>query len=207
MARYGLFLGIEGILCTTEHLHRQAWGKVLADIGLSSNCLDGLDMARLSREQCLEAILAANHTELSKAECEVLLREKNEQYRQLLSTLGDEDILPGVKMLLHDLREWGVALCVVTASSNAQLILRSLGMGTFFDAVCDGNDMVTALPTRTDYLRACAYVDVKPDNALVWENTPNRRDEAIRTGLRAFSGDSREARKQTESWQFGTVTV
>lgn len=190
MKKRGLLLGTEGVLCSTARLHRQAWETVFSLNQIPCQGIERLDFTALSREEGLNALLALSGTELSPAEKEVLLEEKNEQYRQLLANIDQSDLLPGVEALLGALRKRGVRLCVVTRSRNAVLILCQLGLEGAFDAVCDGNDR----PGGDLYHYAARLLGLPPGDCLVWENSAFHRRAAKSMGFDVLGGTADDVR-------------
>lgn len=186
MKKLGLLLGTEGVLCSTVRLHRQAWENVLSLNHIPFQGIEGLDFTALSREEGLDALLALSQTELSPAEKEVLTDEKNEQYRQLLTNVNRNDLLPGVEELLKALRKQKMRLCVVTRSKNAVLILCQLGLESAFDAVCDGNDSLNG--ARDLYHYAARLLGLLPRDCLVWENSEFHRQAAQNMGFDTVCG-------------------
>ncbi|MBQ9308954.1 MAG: HAD-IA family hydrolase [Clostridia bacterium] len=192
MKKKGLLLGTEGVLCSTLPLHRQAWETVLTLNQLSTEGISGMDAMTLSRPEGLDGLLAQSGTELSEAERELLVNEKNNQYRQLLANIDASSLLPGVESLLYDLRGEGWALCLVTRSKNAILILRQLGLDAAFDAVCDGNDQLR----EERYLYASHFLDLPPQKCVVWENIPAHLEEARKAGFQTVRGNAEDVRRQ-----------
>lgn len=195
MERRGLIIGVEDVLCSTKHLHRQAWCAVLSGLNMDCRGVEALDVLSLSREECLEQLLKESGTELSPAERAVLTQEKNEQYRQLLSTLEPEQILPDVMALLDDLREANVVLCVGSVSKNAVLALHHLGLDDYFDVVCDGNDLSASTGIEAVFRQACRAAGLKQENCIVWENNSIKRSDAQRAGFATVCGTPHEVRR------------
>ena len=121
----------------------------------------------------------------------MLLEEKNCQYRQLLSNLDEDSLLPGVKSLLRQLRQSGLRVCVVSASKNTVLILRRLGILDDIDVISDGND--ERLPGEGVYAAACRRLNLPVEACCLWENRLSGRAAAGTEGLRVISGSAAEA--------------
>lgn len=198
MKKWGLLLGTEGVLCSTVRLHRQAWENVFSLNHLPCQNIESLDFSALSREEGLDALLALSETELSPAEKEVLINEKNEQYRQLLANVNRADLLPGVGELLISLRKQAVRLCVVTRSKNAVLILCQLGLEGAFDAVCDGNDRLNGDRDKDLYHYAARLLGLPPRDCLVWENNEVHRQAAQHMGFDTVFGPADAVRSALE---------
>lgn len=191
----GLLLGTEGVLCSTARLHRQAWEWVLSEYHIPSEKLDEVDFSSLGRDECLDVILNRAGENLAAAEKSILVNEKNEWYRQLLTNLDAESVLPGVLDLLGTLKKEGWRLCVVTPSKNVILILRQLRLAEMMDAICDGNDDFVRTGYEKAYERASRLVNIPAQNCYVWENHPERRKWAEASGMQVVYGSADEAQK------------
>lgn len=190
----GILLGTEGVLCSTANLHRQAWDMVFLENEIRHTDMDAVDFAQLGRAECLDQLLPPDEAPLSGAEKALLISEKNEQYRQLLGNLDESSLLPGVGELLTALKARGWRLCVVTASKNALLILRQLGIEGLMDAVCDGHDEPAWPGAENIYQKACGLLALPPEACVVWENNPARQREAAAAGIRTLCGPAEAVR-------------
>lgn len=189
----GLLLGVENVLCSTACYHVQAWETVLDRYGIPIDRSLLTELHSADGEDALERIPETGDVELSLAERDTLIGDKNDLYRQLLANIDPSSVLPGVIELLHALRKSNYRLCVVSASRNVILLLRRLGIHEMFDAICDGNDRSVAAGQGKLYGRACALIDVPPEQAIVWENIAAHRLAALAEGLTVIQGSAREA--------------
>ena len=77
MKMKGLLIGTEGVLCTTSHLHLQAWECVCAENGIDYFPKPYLDCASNGRAEQLQHILAAAGLDLSEAEKQCVCQRKS----------------------------------------------------------------------------------------------------------------------------------
>lgn len=187
MTTKGLLIGIEGVLCSTSHLHRQAWEYVCAENGIDYFSQMDTDIASISREEQLHRILTTAGLELSDGEKQVLLDEKNSYYRQLLSNVDKSSLMPGIEQLLVELQKQGIRICVVSGSKNTVLILRNLGILNFIDAVLDGNDGESSF--ESIYPSACHLLGLPMQDCCVWENIIAKQQKAKSEGMRLITGN------------------
>lgn len=191
----GLVLGIERVLCSTAHLHRQAWEAVLTAFDIPCDGIMELDFSALDRRQSIETLLQrSNNIHLSAIERDTLISEKNDLYRNLLCTLSPDALLPGVRAFLDELKGEGLSLGVATTSKNAVLILKYLGFADYFDAVSDGNDLCDGDSRGLVYLKTCEYMGLPPKQCLVWEGVAQKVQEARAAGLYAVLGSCEDVR-------------
>ena len=95
---------------------------------------------------------------------------KNETYRKLLDKINPRDILPGVMILLEQLKDLGIKTAIASSSKNTPLILRKIGLTDRFDAVADGNDIKKTKPDPEIFLLAAIRLGVPPGNCIVIED-------------------------------------
>lgn len=200
----GFVVGIERVLCSTAHLHRQAWEAVFIALGIPCAGIAALDFSTLGRTQGLDKLLESANVRLSASERETLLEEKNALYRNLLSTLCADDLLPGTRALLEEAKAAGLCVGAATTSKNAVLTLKYLGLADFFDAVSDGNDLFPRDAPGLVYSKACEYMGILPAQCLIWEGVSQKALEAEAMGLRAVLGDCAKARAALFSPGAGT---
>ena len=82
---------------------------------------------------------------LSETEKETVAARKNTLYRDSLKEMSPADLSPSVKHTLDRLRARGVKLAIGSSSKNAPFILGQLGLGDYFDAISDGNNITLSL--------------------------------------------------------------
>lgn len=89
-----------------------------------------------------EIILERYEKEMSEADKEHWITKKNETYKALLKNMSPADLSVEVKATLYGLRESGYKLAIGSSSKNAKFILGQLGLGEYFDAISDGNNIL-----------------------------------------------------------------
>lgn len=98
---------------------------------------------------------------------------KNDIFHRLVGERGVH-VFASAVTLLRRLRDAGVRTGVVTASRNADEILRAAAITDLFDCQVDGNDATAlGLPGKPDpatYLEAARRLNVSPDRAVVIED-------------------------------------
>ena len=130
---------LDGILTDTAYYHYQAWKKLGAELGIEIDEAFNEHLKGISRTDSLALILAKGGLEnqFTAAEKEALATKKNEVYKKMIEQMSADDILPGIKNLLLDLKAKGVLLGLASASQNGPIILEKLGLKEFFDTIVD----------------------------------------------------------------------
>ncbi len=167
----GIIFDLDGVLCSTDEYHYLAW-KALADaIGADGFSREDNKLQRgVSRMESLEVVLKRCAKQYSDVEKLALAERKNEIYKSMLGNMSEKDLSEEVYSTLLALRERGLKLAVGSSSKNTPLILEKLGLGSFFDAVADGNCVMRSKPHPDVFLLAAEYLKLSPEDCLVVED-------------------------------------
>ena len=193
MKYQGIIFDLDGVICSTDEYHYQAW-KALADrLGIPfgrerNNLLRGV-----SRLQSLEIILEKSVKRYTDAEKAAFAEEKNTLYRQLLGRMSPADLSEDVRTTLIRLRQTGIRLAIGSSSKNTPFILARIGLGDFFDAVADGNCITRSKPHPEVFLKAAEMIGLSPADCLVVEDAHAGVEAAVAGGFDcAAIGDAKE---------------
>lgn len=139
----------------------------------------------------LEIILESYSGELSRTEKEELAEQKNELYKQSLKNMSPADLSAEVKDTLETLRWRGYKLAIGSSSRNARFILQQLGLGSFFDAISDGNNITHSKPDPEVFVKAAQMLCIAPEECLVVEDAVSGAIAGKRGGMKvACVGDA-----------------
>ncbi len=190
----GIIFDLDGVLCSTDEYHYLAW-KALADaIGADGFSREDNKMQRgVSRMESLEVVLKRCAKQYSDVEKLALAERKNEIYKSMLGNMSENDLSEEVYSTLLALRERGLKLAVGSSSKNTPLILGKLGLGSFFDAVADGNCVTRSKPYPDVFLLAAEYLKLSPQDCLVVEDATAGVEAGVAGGFAvAGIGEARE---------------
>ena len=165
-----IIFDLDGVICHTDEYHYQAWKAMADSMGIYFDRCVNNRLRGVSRMESLEIILEQYHGQLSKAEKEALAAQKNELYKESLKNMSPADLRDEVKTTLHALRERGYKLAIGSSSKNAPFILQQLGLGSFFDAISDGNNITRSKPDPEVFIKAARMLCVAPEDCLVVED-------------------------------------
>lgn len=180
----GIIFDLDGVICFTDHYHYLAW-KALADsIGVPFDESKNDRLRGVSRMASLEIVLEEYHgPTLSQEDKVAMATKKNELYRSYLQTMTPADLSPEVKETLEGLRARGIKLAIGSSSKNAPLILERIGLGGFFDAVSDGNNIQRSKPDPQVFTMAAEMLGLNPKDCMVVEDAEAGIDGAIAGGF------------------------
>ena len=193
MKYQGIIFDLDGVICSTDEYHYQAW-KALADrLGISFDRERNNLLRGVSRMESLSIILEKSPKQYTEEEKLAFTEEKNTLYRKLLSQMSPVDLSNEVKATLDSLRGCGLRLAIGSASKNTPYILERIGLGSFFDAVADGNCITHSKPHPEVFLKAAEMLALPPDRCLVVEDAHAGVEAAVAGGFDcAAIGDAKE---------------
>ena len=182
---------LDGVIVFTDKFHYQAWKKMADDRGIYFDETINNRLRGVSRMDSLEIILERYDGTLTRQEKEAMAEEKNNTYRQLLSTMTPADVSDEVRETLDQLRRRGYQLAIGSSSKNTPFILERVGLAGFFDAVSDGNNITHSKPDPEVFVKAAEFLGQQPEYCVVVEDAYAGVDAAKAGGMRAAAiGDA-----------------
>lgn len=179
----GIIFDLDGVICSTDQYHYQAW-KMLADrLDIPFDQAVNDRLRGVGRLESLEIILEQSGKSFSPQEKERLAEQKNTDYVALLEQMTPKDLSFEVFHTMEELRREGILLAIGSSSRNAERILERLGLGTFFDAVSDGTNIKRSKPDPEVFLRAAGLLKLSPRECLVVEDAKAGIDAACAGGF------------------------
>lgn len=193
MRYQGIIFDLDGVICSTDEYHYQAW-KALADrLGIPFDRERNNLLRGVSRMESLSIILEKSEKAYTAAEKAAFAEEKNELYRKLLHQMSTADLSGEVRATLEALRGRGLKLAIGSSSKNTPFILERIGLADFFDAVADGNCITHSKPHPEVFLKAADMISLSPSHCLVVEDAHAGVEAACAGGFDcAAMGDARE---------------
>ncbi len=161
---------LDGVICHTDKYHFEAWGAIAKKLNILFNEEINNRLRGVSRMESFEIILENYDGELTDEEKVAYAEEKNEVYKVLLKNMTVKDLEDEVKNTLNELREMGLKLAIGSSSKNAEFILNQIGLGEFFDAISDGNNIVNSKPDPEVFIKAAEMLGVAVEDCLVIED-------------------------------------
>ena len=180
-----IIFDLDGVICYTDEYHYRAWKAIADNNGIPFDRTINNRLRGVSRMASLEIILEKSACPFSNAEKEALAAQKNEIYKQLLSEMTPDDLPKEVKRTLDTLREKQYLLAIGSSSKNAPFILQQIGLGGYFDAVSDGNNITHSKPDPEVFLKAAQMLNVAPSRCLVVEDAVSGAQAAHAGGMKA----------------------
>jgi len=163
----GVLFDLDGVLVDTARFHFLAWKQLAEELGVAFNERINHGFRGVSRMACLEMLLGEHERFFADEEKRLLAERKNGYYLELVKGLEPRDLVKGAQELAENLRAGGVRVGLVSASRNARLVLRLLGITNWFDAIVDGSECEEK---RDGFLRAAEKMQVPAEQCVVVED-------------------------------------
>lgn len=194
----GIIFDLDGVICHTDEYHFQAWKRIAEQEHIHFDREINNRLRGVSRMESLEIILEKAGRTYTQVEKTALAEQKNNYYRELLGQMTPADLAEETKEVLHTLRQWGLKLAIGSSSKNTRLILGRIGLGEFFDAISDGNNIVNTKPDPEVFLKAAQMLELPPRDCLVVEDAQAGIQAANSGGFRSAAiGDARKSEQAT----------
>lgn len=180
-----LIFDLDGVLTDTAELHYLAWKKLSDELGLYFDKEQNEALKGVSRIGSFEIILK-NNDKLdfySFAEKEMLSNRKNEYYKELIETLTEKDVLPGIRPLLDDAREKGLKTAVASVSRNAPRVLERIGLASCFDTVADADKVKNSKPDPEIFLTCATQLGIHPASCIGIEDAQAGVEAILSAGM------------------------
>lgn len=178
---------LDGVVVDTARYHYQAWADLAHTLGFDFTPEMGEATRGVSRMASLDIVLAAGGmaTRFSAAEKEQLADWKNTRYLTYIARMSPNEVLPGVRPFLEQLRHLGIRTVLGSGSKNAGTILDRCHLRVLFDHVVDGTCVSRAKPDPEVFLSGAQAAAVQPAICLVFEDAAAGIEAATRAGMRS----------------------
>jgi beta-phosphoglucomutase len=157
---------LDGVIADTAVVHHAAWKQLADEIGVPFDDVIGERLKGVDRLASLDIVLEAANRAYSDAEKQTLAARKNDYYRQQIERFGPQHLLPGAREAIESTRRAGLKVALASASRNAPLLLRQLGIAELFDHVVDANQISRSKPDPEIFLAAASALGVAPGDCL-----------------------------------------
>jgi len=180
-----LIFDMDGTMIDSMPWHARSWVEFVARHGLKLDVSDIL--ARTTGRTGTECMRELFERDLSDAECQVLVHEKEEIYRAMFSDNFTE--VAGFSAFAKAAVARGLKVAVGTAGDrhNIEFAMSRLKMDPLPLAIVGGDEGFGGKPTPAIFLEAARRIGVAPERCIVFEDAPFGIEAARRGGMRAVA--------------------
>ena len=176
---------LDGVITDTAEYHYLAWEGLAAELGIPFTREDNERLKGVSRLASLEIILELGNKQraFTEEEKEHLAKKKNIHYMELIKRITPDDILPGIKPFIEEIKEAGLKVGLASASKNAPAVLKGLDLLDEFDYMADANLIANGKPDPEIFLNAAFNLKVNPENCIGVEDAKAGVQAIKRAGM------------------------
>ena len=176
---------MDGTMIDSMPWHARSWVEFVARHGLKLDVSDIL--ARTTGRTGTECMRELFDRELSDAECQALVHEKEEIYRAMFSDNFTE--VAGFTAFAKAAVARGLKVAVGTAGDkgNIEFAMSRLKMDPLPLAIVGGDEGFSGKPTPAIFLEAARRIGIAPERCIVFEDAPFGIEAARRGGMRAVA--------------------
>jgi beta-phosphoglucomutase-like phosphatase (HAD superfamily) len=181
----GFIFDMDGTMIDSMPWHARSWVEFVERHGLKLDVSDIL--ARTTGRTGAESMRELFERELSDAECQAMVHEKEEIYRALFHDNFTE--VAGFTAFAKAAVARGLKVAVGTAGDkgNIEFAMSRLKMDPLPLAIVGGDEGFSGKPTPAIFLEAARRIGIAPERCIVFEDAPFGIEAARRGGMRAVA--------------------
>ena len=177
---------LDGVLVDTAIYHFQAWKMLGENFNYQLTEEQNEQLKGVSRVESLNRILNWASYTATEEQKEIWLKEKNDNYLQLIMNMNPSEILPGVVDFLGQIKADGYKIALGSASKNAEIILEKTHLTPWFDLIIDGNKVSKSKPDPEVFLKGAEGLGLLPSECIVFEDAQAGVEAAIAGGMKVI---------------------
>jgi len=176
---------LDGVIVDSATYHFLAWQRLAKELDVPFTLEDNERLKGVSRMDSLNIILELGKLRLDDKAKDGLASKKNDWFVEYINKMKPEEIYPGVKQLLVDLKKAGIKTALASSSKNAKTIIRLIQVEKEFDAIVDGTMIKNSKPDPEIFLLAASMLNIAPADCVVFEDAEAGIEAAISGGMKS----------------------
>ncbi|WP_297077649.1 beta-phosphoglucomutase [uncultured Enterococcus sp.] len=190
----GVLFDLDGVITDTAEYHYKAWKKLGAEIGVTIDRQFNEQLKGVSREDSLARLLAHGGVsdQFTAAQKQELAARKNDYYVEMIQQVTPQDVYPGIKHLLEQLKQAGIKCSLASASKNGPFLLEKMELTEAFDAIADPSKVAHGKPAPDIFILAAKEVDLTPQDCIGIEDAQAGIEAIIKSGAHPIGVGTKE---------------
>lgn len=191
---------MDGVLVNSEPFYAEVEQKNFSRLGLTISEEEHQTYQGTATDRMWQLIKERHGVNQTVKE---LVEMTNNLVTPYFQSLEKIEPMPGVKILIKQLKEKGMILAVASSSYSdvIEIILQKTGLKKYFEVVVDSQMAGSSKPEPDIFLLAANKLNVKPEKCLVIEDSKNGIAAAKSAGMFcvAFAGPGSELQDQSQA--------
>ncbi|MFP4490879.1 MAG: beta-phosphoglucomutase [Spirochaetaceae bacterium] len=158
---------LDGVITDSAEYHYLAWKQLAEELDIPFDREFNQNLKGVGRMDSLELILSKAPERSYTCEEKVELTEKkNNLYKELITQITPDNLLPGIESLLKELKAEGIYTALASASRNAPTIVENLKIGHLLDVITDPDMLDKGKPDPEQFFLAAEMLGVPARNCI-----------------------------------------
>ncbi|WP_374722438.1 beta-phosphoglucomutase [Peribacillus tepidiphilus] len=176
---------LDGVITDTAEYHFLAWKALANELGIDFDRDFNEKLKGVSRMDSLDLILehGGKREHFTPEDREKFAAQKNNHYKELIKNITPNDVLPGIKTFIEEIKKNGFKIGLASASKNAFTVVDSLGLTESFDTIVDSAKISKGKPDPEIFLTAAKQLGVKPEQCIGIEDAASGVDAINSAGM------------------------
>lgn len=183
MTNKAFIFDMNGTMIDDMHYHTSAWFRLLEKLGAGLT----LEQTKLQMygkaEEMFDRIFDPGRFSEQELSEIIMGKEKlyQEEFRPHLK------LMSGLDQFLQKARQNSIGLSIGTAApkTNVDYVLDGLNLRALFPVIVGAEDVATSKPDPEVFLRCAAGLQIRPENCIVFEDSPKGIEAARNGGMQA----------------------
>ncbi|QDA61870.1 HAD family hydrolase [Hymenobacter jejuensis] len=173
---------MDGVLVDTEPLHRDAFFRHFAELGITVSDAEYATFLGSSTRNMYQRI--KREFGLSQ-DVEALMVRKRELFGAAFDHSTELDLLPGARALVEELYRQGVPLVLASSASKETIarVFKRFELYPYFDHIVSGEDFPQSKPNPAIFLQAAKLAETPAAECVVIEDSSNGVAAAKAAGM------------------------
>lgn len=169
---------LDGVLADSEGIHILAWEEIAAEYQLPEDSLPVHDWIGYPDTEIVGDVIREHGLSIAPEE---LLEHKRRIFRRLIAE--QLEAVPGSVQALSELGSLPLGLATSSSRTEAELMLRILGIADRFRTIVTGDDVEHSKPEPDSYLLAAERLGIAPGHCVAIEDSSSGVQSARAAGL------------------------
>ena len=200
---------LDGVITDSAVYHFQAWKQIADRMGIFFDLSYNEKLKGVSRMESLNLILdnGKGRNAYTVEEKEKLTYEKNEIYKKLITKITPKDLMPGIELLLKELKKRKILVGLASVSKNASFIVNQLNIKEYFDYIADASKIKNSKPFPDIFIDCITMLGQKPQDCLGVEDAMAGIEAIHRAGMKAVGVGSADQMQEADLILEGTSSL
>lgn len=191
-----ILFDVDGTLCDSDPLHYQAFREMLQEIGFNGG-------VPITEDFFVENIAGKHNEDIAELlfpddipRGRIFVEDKEAMFRKLAS--GQLTAVSGLYKLKKWIEDRGLKRAAVTNAPrpNAELMISSLGLSDFFQAVVIGGECEHAKPHPEPYLKGLDLLKASKEHTIIFEDSVSGIKAGVAAGVATIGITTRNPEHQ-----------